>query len=117
MNCAGNPKLLRAPDQWQIGDNNRLLRFELHRTSSVSQEKKKVVSPFKWAVWLQGRLIKIYQGKFYGMFGGLLKSSGGSNKTLLGSRTFNRVVSYINNTDIRELKANAEQSKEKMPKT
>lgn len=51
------------------------------------------------------------------MFGGLLKSSGGSNKTLLGSRTFNRVVSYINNTDIRELKANAEQSKEKMPKT
>lgn len=40
MNCAGNPKLLRAPDQWQIGDNNRLLRFELHRTSSVSQEKK-----------------------------------------------------------------------------
>jgi len=40
MNCTGNPKLLRAPDQWQIGDNNRLLRFELHRISSVSQEKK-----------------------------------------------------------------------------
>lgn len=46
-----------------------------------------------------------------------MKSSGGSNKTLLGSRTFNRVVSYINNTDIRELKANTEESKEKMPKT
>jgi len=46
-----------------------------------------------------------------------LKSSGGSNKTLLAPRTFNRVVSYVNNTDIRELKANAEQSKEKMPKT
>ena len=40
MNCAENPKLLRAPDQSMIGDNNRLFRFELHRISSVSQEKK-----------------------------------------------------------------------------
>ena len=51
------------------------------------------------------------------MIGGLLKSSGGSNKTLLASRTFNQVVSHINNTDVRELDANAKQSKGITPKT
>ena len=63
---------------------------------------------------------EVFVVTLFGIIGGLLKSSGGSNKSLLSWKTFNHIVSYINNIDVRELetKANAlEQSKGITPKT
>ena len=51
---------------------------------------------------------EVFVVTFYGMFRGLLKSSGGSNKTSLALRTFKHVVSYTNNIRHQRARCNCE---------